>query len=360
MDSKLFYDLVQVAVGAKERLGRCPSKTEWDELFSLSKKQSVVGIMLSGIERLPEEQKPPQTLLLQWIGMAEIVRKQNALLNRRCIEVTKLFADAGFRSCILKGQGNAMMYPDASIRQPGDIDLWVDGNRKAIKEFVRSKCPKSQDGTLHIDFPYFKDVVVEVHYTPRYSNIPKYDKRLQEWFKNEAKVQFSNEVSLPGYPEDKACVPTTLFNAVHQMSHIMGHFFVEGIGLRQFIDYFYVLKRLHKEGCTVNFEELFDHLGMLKFARGVMWIEKEILGLEAGSLLLAPDERIGRVILEELEEGGNFGIHDERYSARKHGYLMRGITDTYRLLKLTRYFPKESLWKIVRKVENQKWKVRDV
>jgi len=139
----------------------------------------------------------------------------------------------------------------------------------------------------------------------------------------------------------------------------MGHFFVEGIGLRQFIDYFYVLRKLHEENCSDNFEELFEYLGMLKFARGVMWIEREILGLGDKYLITASDERLGKAILKEIEEGGNFGHHDKRYTARNKGILMRGLVDSCRLLKLAYYFPEDALWKILRKVENQKWRLKN-
>lgn len=357
---ELFYELVQIALGQRETLSHKPSDNEWGELFTWSQKQAVSGVVLIALDKLTRQrQKPPMNLLLEWIGLSEKIKVQNQLLNKRCGEITKQFADAGFRTCILKGQGNALMYSDPLSRNSGDIDLWVDGSRKEICDFVFSKCPDAEDGDMHIEAPFFKDVVVEVHYFPRYSNVPKYDKRLQVWFKEKSEAQFTNRVKLSPGSAEYVCVPTVQFNAVQQMSHIMGHFFVEGIGLRQFIDYFYVLKKLNEENCSDNFEELFESLGMLKFARGVMWVEKEVLGLDDKYLLTSPDERLGKVILKEIEEGGNFGHHDKRYTARNKGILMRGIVDSCRLLKLAYYFPEDALWKILRKVENQKWRLKN-
>lgn len=358
---ELFYEQVQVALGKREELSHKPSDTEWDELFILSQKQTISGVALTTLDKLSQQgQKPPLDLLFKWIGLGEQIKTQNLLLNKRCGEITKLFSDAGFRTCILKGQGNALMYPNPLSRDSGDIDLWVDGSRKEIREFVFSKYPNAEDGDMHIEAPFFKDVVVEVHYFPRYSNVPRYDKRLQAWFKENSEAQFSNRVKLGPESTECVCVPTTQFNAVQQMSHIMGHFFVEGIGLRQFIDYFYVLKKLHEEKCSDNFEEIFKYLGMLKFSRGVMWVEKEVLGLNDKYLLTSPDERLGKAILKEIEEGGNFGHHDQRYTARSKGILMRGLVDSYRLLKLAYYFPEDALWKILRKVENQKWRLKNI
>lgn len=356
----LFYELLQVALCERDTLGGIPSESEWKRLFITVQQQAVAGFVFGALERLNEKGiKPPMSVLYEWIGVSEQIKQQNLLLNKRCEEITKIFADAGFRTCILKGQGNTLLYPESLSRNSGDIDLWVEGTRKEIREYVFSKCPDAQDGDMHIEAPFFNDVVVEVHYYPRYSNVPKYDKRLQAWFKDKSDAQFSNRVKLSPESTEFVCVPTAQFNVVQQMSHIMGHFFVEGIGLRQFIDYFYVLRKLHEEQSSDNYEELFEYLGMSKFARGVMWVEKEILGLSEEYLLIKPDERVGKIILNEIDEGGNFGYYDQRYSSRSKGNLMRGFTDCYRLLKLAYYFPEDALWKILRKVENQKWKFKN-
>ena len=64
----LFFELLQVSVGSKEKLSVTPSTEEWDNLFKEAQRQSVVGIAFKGVQRLPQEQWPPQMLLLQWIG----------------------------------------------------------------------------------------------------------------------------------------------------------------------------------------------------------------------------------------------------------------------------------------------------
>ena len=117
------------------------------------------------------------------------------------------------------------------------------------------------------------------------------------------------------------------------------------------------LKKLYDENCTGSYESLFKHLGLLQFARGVMWVEQRALGMSDEYLICEPDEKIGKVIIKEIEEGGNFGHHDKRYTLRNKGYLARGIADGYRLIKLARYFPQDAVWKIVRRIENQKWKL---
>lgn len=354
----LFYELIQIALGLRNSLSYSPSEQEWETMFETAQKQAVAGIVFSAIEKQSDNgAKPPISLLYEWFGLSEQIKAQNKLVNKRCCEVTQLFAEAGFKTCILKGQGNALMYPIPETRTSGDIDIWVDGSREKIKNYVRGRYPDAEDSKLHIEFPIFDDVPVEVHYKPSYKDSPKYERRLQEYFSSHAEEQFSNVVNI-GNADGQISVPTARFNAVQQMAHMMGHMFEEGIGIRHFIDYFYVLKKLKEEKCTEDFDKLFKYLGLLSFACGTMWIEHEVLGLDTENLIVSEDEKIGRVILKEIEEGGNFGHYDQRYAARSNGYLMRGLTDTYRLIKLVRYFPNDALWKIARKVENQWWKLK--
>ena len=237
---------------------------------------------------------------------------------------------------------------------PGDIDAWIDADRQQIEDYVKSQFPKTANSEQNIKFPIFPDVIVELHYKPQLMARTKYKKRLFEFFDTKKEQQFSHKVFLPN-TESEINIPTAEFNVFFQMAHLMAHFFKEGIGLRQFIDYYYQLNNYTRSG---NEEKEFEYLGMLQFARGVMWIEKELLGLDECYVLVEPDEKIGRVILDEILQGGNFGKFDHRYSARKYGYLVRGLVDIFRLLRFVPYFPKDSIGMIWRKFESQHWKFR--
>ena len=98
-------------------------------ISKLQKKQAVAGVAFTALDSLSrQEQKPPLDILYQWLGYSEQIKRQNVIVNKRCVEITKLFAEAGFKTCILKGQGNARMYKDPLSRSSGDIDLWILGH----------------------------------------------------------------------------------------------------------------------------------------------------------------------------------------------------------------------------------------
>lgn len=333
----LFFELVQVALGNREMLSRVPSVCEWDQIDSEAQRQAVSGIIVDGLDKLPEAQLPKRHFLLRLVGDAEMIRQRNQVLNKRCIEIQQLFADAGFRSCVLKGQGNAQMYPNPTSRMPGDIDLWVDGERKAINTFVDQIVKDAHKGYKDVAFHY-KDVEVEAHYFPTYLNGYSKNKLLQNYIEENKEAQFTHKVGIGEGHE--LCVPTDDFNVVYQMCHIYLHFFCEGIGLRHFIDYYFVLKRfVDIEEIKLKSIQQFQELGLLRFVMGVMWIEKEVLGLSDDYLLVEEDEKTGKMLLKEILEYGNFNKADMKGKS----VAASKLSNTFRPFKYLFQFPKDSI-----------------
>lgn len=343
----LFYELLQVALGQRECLSRMPTEEEWWMLYDMAQKQTVAGVSFVALEKLSgKEQKPPQDLLFEWIGSYTQIEQQNKLLNQRCAEIAKFFEEVGFRSCILKGQGNALLYDNPLSRTPGDIDILLEGGKDKIREFVRKHFPDSKDETLHYDFPLFDDVPIEVHYKPQYLSCPKYDRRLQAWFNENAEKQFEHQITV-----DETgvtfCVPTPAFNFVVQLAHVTGHFFHGGIGMRHMIDLYYVLK-------AIKYEEhgelmaIVGHLGLTKFTCGLMWVLQKTLGLDKQYMIVEPVEQVGIVVLNEINDGGNFGQYrSKEQSLRGRSLIGKGVVFAKRQYRMTSIYPAEAVWQVI-------------
>ena len=250
---EIFFDLLQYSIGVTEEIPTSLKNADWQEIYAMGKKRAVLGVLFHGIQRLPKDVVPEQKLLLQWITVAQQIRQANIRLNADCVNVQERFRKAGFRTCILKGQGNALLYPDAYIRTPGDIDILVEGGREKVMKYVNSVCPGQTMRYHHVDFPMMK-TAVEVHFTPSYMYNPIANRRLQRWFERNIDLQCSNAVPLPD-GAGLISVPTATFNVVYQLSHLYRHVFAEGIGLRQLVDYYYVLKSLPQN----NMDTLLNH-----------------------------------------------------------------------------------------------------
>lgn len=327
--------------------GDLPVVSDWKAMYEFADKHKIIGVcnptkydVRIGIDALS-----------LWIGDIEQIKASSMMLNKRVEELSDQFNDAGFRHCFLKGQGNAKMYPEPLLRTPGDIDVWVDADEKTVWEFVRRRYPEAVESFKHIKFPVFDDVPVDVHVTPLKFYCPKYDKRLQRWISEHKKEQFEHRIQLTGGNKE-INVPTNRFNAVYQLGHMLIHLYDEGIGLRHLVDYYYVLKNLNAS--DKEREEIFGELkllGMLRFAKAVMWIEKEKLGLKAECCILEPNEKLGRRLLEDVLEGGNFGKYSERYRG-KTGFYWMGMVEAKRIIELMNYAPREAGFCLLRKMRS--------
>ena len=239
-------------LGKKVDMSMVVAKIDWRQLYTFASRQAILGFCFDGIERLTKEfseelkQNPMgRNLLMTWMGKAQQIRRQNMKVNAVAGKLFSMLREDGFRCCILKGQGNALMYPNPYSRTPGDIDVWVNASREQITEYAKKHFEIGDDIRYHHLETSLDGVPVELHFFPCSMNNPLYHARLQKWFKRNADLQCSNVVGLPDGAGDVA-VPTTAFNVVYQLTHLYHHFFDEGIGMRQIIDYFLVVNNFSK------------------------------------------------------------------------------------------------------------------
>ena len=246
------FAFLRYSLGKKENMSRVITGMDWQELYSFASKQALLGLCFEGIERLGKEypvelkQNPiGRELLMTWMGKAQQIRRQNMKVNAVASKLFSMLREDGFRCCILKGQGNALMYPNPYSRTPGDIDVWIDASRERIMEYAQKKYELGDDIRLQHLETSLDGVPVELHFFPCSMNNPIYHARLQKWFRRNADLQCSHIVGLPDGAGDIA-IPTTAFNVIYQLTHLYHHFFDEGIGMRQIIDYYHVVCDFYK------------------------------------------------------------------------------------------------------------------
>ena len=421
---------------------------DWDACYLFAKRQTLVGVLFDGIQRLPKELAPARPLLLRWLSDSESIRRRNMRMDRASAYIYNKVCAAGFRCCILKGQGNALLYPHPSSRTPGDVDVWVMANREELRHIALSLTEwdgsSLQESLNHIGLTVH-GVSVELHSTPALLNSPLHNSRLQKWLKRNADLQCSNRIALPNNAGEVA-VPTLSFNIIYQLCHLFHHCFYEGVGLRQIVDYYFVLKNtdfsgntngvsgntncdgsllntdftdntdrvdgntdmgcfllntdftdntdriggnaesdgslmntnctdstdsssgdFEGDGCLLNMDcadfldsssgglgkvdsggalvalqEELKWLGLWEFAGAVMYVLREVMGLDEKRMICAPDERRGRLLLEEIMAGGNFGHYDERNHFGQ-GALWHNIQRFRRDWRMLRLYPSEAL-----------------
>ena len=384
---QLFFELVRCgSMGRMPEVALFRGEVAWEALFEVAKRQALVGVTFEAVRQLPKEVAPPLNVLLQWLGMARQIAAKNLLLNERAVEAERWFAERGFKSCVLKGQGLARLYANTESRQPGDIDLWVmpktiengewtvntgkgrslSAHRKEVMKVVQEVGTKGLATYHHVDMPLFDDVEMEVHFTPSWMFSPWRNRRLQRFFQAEAGRM--SEQTEAGFH-----VPLQGFNLVYLLVHIYRHLFDEGVGLRQVVDYGMLLhqglktktitktitgtKTITETESDEEVMKVLKELGMERFTRGMMWVLERVLGLERECLLCNPDGQEGRFLLSEIMRAGNFGQYDERNRhAKDENTWQRFIRKTTRSWHFVSHYPSEVLWSPLWKVWHWIWR----
>ena len=399
----ILFEFIQIALGNRKSLSGSVADADWHRLFEFCEKQALIGVGFTAVEKLHAMGVVcPANLRIKWMALALQIETRNALLNEQCRQLTDRYKHDGFVTCILKGQGNCINYPEdlRKRRQCGDIDVWtapicdisvaVQKGRndveyatykgfRAVREYV--KMQHRIDGYFekpvvryhHIEAPKMDGTEVEVHFRPCYAHSPLRNWRMQRWFEEHADVCMKNKTHM-GF-----AVPTASVNVVYQMCHLFSHYFDEGLGLRQLMDYYFALRMWHNDvmeckdlqtqgmwseglGTPVmspsEVMAVLRSFGMGKFAGAVMFVLQEVFAMPALCYICEPNEREGKKLLEEIMKGGNFGQYDTRDAALKKGGMVKhGVWKLKRVMRLVRSYPEEALWEPVFRVWHLGWRL---
>lgn len=373
--------LLRLAIGKPIDNCLVVCKIDWACVYAEAEKQSVVGLVFNGIERFQKahakrnqesrnsetaSKMPPMDLLMDWLGQAEYIKSQNEVVNNAIEETVRYFDEHRMKGLVLKGQGLAKLYPQPELRTSGDIDFLItsaDGSEnteyiiRKVKELVLEKEQGKPYLTYHhCDFGRIADVEVEVHYRPSWFYTPWYNARFQRFCAEnldtveslEARGESTSSEDSISSKLSTISYPSLAFNRVYVLVHIFRHLYIEGIGIRQLIDYQMVLRESSKDTMwaqqKIETMQRLKELGMGNFTAAIMWILQEAFGMEERCLLSEPNEKNGRFLLEIIMDGGNFGksyVKNERRKFRTYtGFAIRKI---FRNIGLLRF----CIWEVV-------------
>lgn len=399
-----FFELLQMAVGRREGLSGTPAKEEWKAMFRMAREQALVGVFTEAVCCLPEEMRPPRKPLARLCSEVMMIEDTNRLLFGKCCDLSEALAADGFDSCVLKGQGMALLYPKPLLRKSGDIDVWMkprydndddapryddDNLEDSIYSYARTKgtvvdavyhhlgvplrIERGADGKVTMAASDNAADDVEMHFRPSFMFCPRHNRRMQAWFDEQWPLMQKHRVQVKAefFASDRNtkagsfCCPTPEFNAIFALTHIYRHLFDEGIGLRQLLDYYYVLvaalSPLVNEGKGRRSEIIANlkRFGLYRFAQAVMYVLHEVFALPENEMLVPMNAKTGRFLLCEILRAGNFGRFDDRVSIDADETPFHKLIRRQRYsLRLLRYFPSEVLWQPYFKFWHRRWRLR--
>ena len=342
-----FRKLIFISLGRADSFEKTLTPRDWSMLLKLAKVQTLIGVLHEGVKRLPEGQEPPQDIAGEWETLTELIARVYHRHELHTVELERILRELGLHGCILKGTSLAQLYPIPERRMCGDIDIWVKGRRRPIIRQFRAAGYKVHDilyQECKVDI--FDDTVVEVHFRPSKTYDPFRNVLLQYYLRRMSPIREDATLT----------VPDARFNAVFCLAHMYRHYLEGGLGMRQMMDYYYVLKELGPED-RKPVMKMIRRLGFRRFASAMMTSLKFNFGLEDEYLLCKPARKLGEKLVKDTISMGNFGVMDARNRAKEgETRLARFFRKSRRVFSNARYYPGEVLWSPFARVSQYFWR----
>lgn len=346
---KEFFELVKAGLWEKDVKLSLFGLIDYTEVLRLAEEQSVVGLVAAGFDHVTGV-KAPQENILQFVGSALQLEQQNLSMNSYINVLNKKLGDAGIHSVLIKGQGVGQCYERPLWRACGDIDLLLDA--KGYEKAKKLLFPLAEN--VEKEFSYFKHVgmtldgwEVELHGTFQSRLSKRVDSeidRIQEGvFKDNGTRIWHNG-------KDDVLLPSPDADVIFIFTHILHHYFFEGIGLRQFCDWCRLLWTYRSELDLRLLESRLQKMGLMSEWKAFSAFAVEYLGMPPEEMpLYSADARWKKKasrISAFVMEVGNFG-HKQRRNFDGMAYFVRKFISFWgRLSDILRHFivfPKDSI-----------------
>lgn len=346
----MLTELLRIALGNQSSLPRPLTRDEWVSLQDEAARQCISALLYTGVERLPQSQQPPVDILFPWAGLKVQAEDEGRRMGETVREVVNHLRADGMHPMILKGQTMAALWDNPLVRACGDIDVLLLDARERVVEYARRINPEASVLYHEIKVPLHPQVEVELHLTPLVLSDPFDNRRLQHWFKGmlaDVRRASTSTDGTNGVNIGDVAMPLH-FNRFYILAHLYRHFLGHGIAMRQFIDYYYVLRQGFTSDERRETMAAFGRIGMTRFVRGTMWIMSETFGLADEYLLCTPDPEEGRYILRETMLTGNCGRTDSRATGLTGGNALTRFVNRQRYkYRHLGHYTSEVIWDTV-------------
>jgi hypothetical protein len=334
-----FFALLRAGLW-EQAVANINDKVDWERVYQLAEEQSVVGLVLAGIEH--SYVKPPQDLLLQWIGEVQIIEQQNKAMNEFVASLIEKLRKNDVYAILVKGQGIAQSHEKPLWRATGDVDLLLseENYQRAKKILIPLADDVEQEykSFKHIGMTLNGEYVVELHGTMHSRLSNRIDRGVDE---AQNDVFFGGSVRSWQNGNTQVFLPRVDEDVIFVFTHILHHFYIEGIGLRQICDWCRLLWTYRDSLNYGLLESRIRKMGLMSEWKAFAAFAVDYLGMPIDAMPFY-DSRFkvkGERILEFVLKSGNFG-HNRK---RSHGKIQSAWNKTKDFVRHTRIFPLDSV-----------------
>ena len=302
----LLFELIQVVMGTRDRLSRMPTAREWGKLYEEAVRQKIAGVLLDGLERLPENQLPPVAMKFRWIGAVQIDEACYKSHQEAAERLAKLYAEHGIKTYVLKGAVVAECYPVANHRRSVDFDCYLRSMKDEPDAWEYGNKLVEELG-VEVNRNFYKNskftiwgLTVENHryLTPFRGNerLKALERLLQSQFNdNGLKIKDCR------FEGTELWRPPVILSALFLIEHAYSHFLHEGLTWRHVLDWQMFSRKHHKEIDWKMLEDSIDAFGFRRFYDAYCRVGQMVIGLLNEENLTISDKRLLADILSPLD-----------------------------------------------------------
>lgn len=318
----------------------------WQEVYRLASEQSVLGLVLAGLEH--SDIKPPQVLLLQWIGEVQVIEQRNKAMNTFIADLIEKLRKADIYALLLKGQGVAQCYEKPYWRCSGDVDLLLSNDN-----YQKAKCaliPIASEVAYEDEISKHQAFVINRFDVELHGRMP---------FTLSMRVKVGiddvlDDLFCRGNVRSWECNGTRVFlpssdnDVILVFIHYLHHFFIEGVGLRQICDWCRLLWTYRDEIDRGLLKACLGRMGLMSEWKAFASLAVNHLGMpeEAMPFYDKRYRRRGAKVLSHVLKSGNLGHNNnQRYRSKLSKPMADTITFFRRIWDFTKFafiFPVDS------------------
>ena len=319
-NSEVFLQLVRLGIGTFSNI-TISKDINWYELRSLSERQGLSAIIIDGVEKLPDDLRPPKKMLLECIGEVLHHYEYRYVQYRSTIaEMANFYKSHGFKMMLLKGYTCSLNWPKPEHRPCGDIDIWQFGQQKEADAVLAQEKGIKVDMSHHHHTVFnWGEFMVENHYD--FINV--YDYKSSRDIERILKDLGENDSYFVEVNGEKVYLPSPNLHALFLIRHAVSHFASTYITLRQVLDWAFFVEKHTKEIEWKWLNEVLDNYHMKDFFHCINAICVEDLGFSSG---LFPCIQYSPILKEKVL----FDILNPKYTIEEPDSLIPRLIYKYR------------------------------
>ena len=346
-----FCSLLSLAInGGRPAANLTEIAVDWNKMFNLAEKQTVMGVVYDAISKLPENSVPDRQTRLKWHMQASRIEMRNDRINTALGKFTKRLQEGGLNPILLKGQSMADLYPVPNHRQSGDIDFYFPNDCERANRQVQS-WPNTVVGKTEPHHQTFicDDVTIENHSSCVILYNEK-NRRAWEHISATLPVILEGDEYYHTVGDTKIAVPHPQWNVLYIFLHWLHHFTQTGVGFRQTLDWCIYVRKHHDEIDWTLFKRHIEKLRIKRAVSALTYAAVNFLGFSENEMppvqiITSQSRKDGILLIEDIFQQGNFGHSTDIMKGLERGNHLHNIVNYYfaikRMWKLRNFYSSE-------------------